>query len=93
MRKEVSDNITTRWNVLVVENESKGSLSAHNIMSSEMVPNDPIVQTVDIHEKPNSYRSAAGGSKPEPMSTRFANTLYGYFIGKRIAFPVVEYYV
>ncbi|GJS09829.1 zinc knuckle CX2CX4HX4C containing protein [Tanacetum coccineum] len=26
-------------------------------------------------------------------STRFANTLYGYFIGKRIAFPVVEYYV
>ncbi|GJV35274.1 zinc knuckle CX2CX4HX4C containing protein [Tanacetum coccineum] len=29
----------------------------------------------------------------ETISTRFANTLYGYFIGKRIAFPVVEYYV
>ncbi|GJS80586.1 zinc knuckle CX2CX4HX4C containing protein [Tanacetum coccineum] len=29
----------------------------------------------------------------ETVSTRFVNTLYGYFIGKRIAFPVVEYYV
>ncbi|GKD18059.1 zinc knuckle CX2CX4HX4C containing protein [Tanacetum coccineum] len=29
----------------------------------------------------------------EMVSTRFANTLYGYFIGKRMAFPVVEYYV
>ncbi|GKC50412.1 zinc knuckle CX2CX4HX4C containing protein [Tanacetum coccineum] len=29
----------------------------------------------------------------ETVSTRFANTLYGYFIGKRMAFPVVEYYV
>ncbi|GJS96242.1 zinc knuckle CX2CX4HX4C containing protein [Tanacetum coccineum] len=28
----------------------------------------------------------------EKVSTRFEHTLYGYFIGKRIAFPVVEYY-
>ncbi|GJY64411.1 zinc knuckle CX2CX4HX4C containing protein [Tanacetum coccineum] len=27
------------------------------------------------------------------VSSRFENTLYGYFIGKRIAFQVVEYYV
>ncbi|GJT11410.1 zinc knuckle CX2CX4HX4C containing protein, partial [Tanacetum coccineum] len=27
------------------------------------------------------------------VSTRFEHTLYGYFIGKRMAFPVVEYYV
>ncbi|GKD32426.1 zinc knuckle CX2CX4HX4C containing protein [Tanacetum coccineum] len=26
------------------------------------------------------------------VSTRYQNTLYGYFIGKRMAFPVVEYY-
>ncbi|GJV24696.1 zinc knuckle CX2CX4HX4C containing protein [Tanacetum coccineum] len=26
------------------------------------------------------------------VSTRFEHTLYGYFIGKRMAFPVVEYY-
>ena len=24
---------------------------------------------------------------------RFGNTLYGYFIGKRLAFPIVENYV
>nr|GEV67872.1 hypothetical protein [Tanacetum cinerariifolium] len=29
----------------------------------------------------------------ETVSTPFANTLYGYFIGKRIEFPVMEYYV
>ncbi|GJU94038.1 sugar transport protein 13 [Tanacetum coccineum] len=29
----------------------------------------------------------------EAVSTRFANTLYGYFIGKRLAFPLVENYV
>nr|GEX35399.1 hypothetical protein [Tanacetum cinerariifolium] len=28
----------------------------------------------------------------EKVSTRFKHTLYGYFIRKRIAFPVVEYY-
>ncbi|GJS91495.1 sodium/hydrogen exchanger 6 [Tanacetum coccineum] len=29
----------------------------------------------------------------EKVSLRFENTLYGYFIGKRMAFPVVEYFV
>ncbi|GKC46592.1 hypothetical protein Tco_1064314 [Tanacetum coccineum] len=29
----------------------------------------------------------------EEVSTLFANTLYGYFIGKRLAFPIVEDYV
>ncbi|GJR16921.1 hypothetical protein Tco_0965448 [Tanacetum coccineum] len=28
----------------------------------------------------------------EKVSSRFENTLYGYFVGKRMAFPVVEYY-
>ncbi|GKG25438.1 zinc knuckle CX2CX4HX4C containing protein, partial [Tanacetum coccineum] len=28
----------------------------------------------------------------EKVSTRFEHTLYGYFIGKRMAFSVVEYY-
>ena len=29
----------------------------------------------------------------DEVSSRFANTLYGYFIGKRLAFPIVENYV
>ncbi|GKA66791.1 zinc knuckle CX2CX4HX4C containing protein [Tanacetum coccineum] len=92
-----------------------------NIDESTM-PNDPIVQSVDINTKSTSYAGAAGASaKDQPkvnsnfrhlvadpvfygvnisiprkvvekVSTRFEHTLYGYFIGKRMAFPVVEYY-
>nr|GEY70675.1 zinc knuckle CX2CX4HX4C [Tanacetum cinerariifolium] len=29
----------------------------------------------------------------EEVSSRFANILYGYFIGKRLAFPLLENYV
>ncbi|GJZ79863.1 hypothetical protein Tco_0644700 [Tanacetum coccineum] len=97
------------------------------------VDESPIIQFVFIQDKPTSYITVAGGSRPKPsvaggskldpiiskvkfcslfsenlcegvnvsiprkvvetISTRFANTLYGYFIGKRIAFLDVEYYV
>ncbi|GJZ67868.1 zinc knuckle CX2CX4HX4C containing protein, partial [Tanacetum coccineum] len=86
------------------------------------IPNDPIVQSVDINTKLTSYSGVAGASgKDQPkvnsnfrtlvadpifhgvnisiprkvvkkVSTRFEHTLYGYFIGKRMAFLVVEYY-
>ncbi|GJV07455.1 zinc knuckle CX2CX4HX4C containing protein [Tanacetum coccineum] len=61
------------------------------------IPSDPIVQSVDIN-KSTSYAGVAGGSaKDQPnlvekVSTRFEHTIYGYFIGKRMAFSVVEYY-
>ena len=29
----------------------------------------------------------------DEVRSRFANTLYGYFIGKRLVFPIVENYV
>ncbi|GJV46924.1 zinc knuckle CX2CX4HX4C containing protein [Tanacetum coccineum] len=120
--KEVLDNISTRWNAIGAESKSKSTLSADDNMYSEVSPNVPIVQSVDIHEKPSSYVGAAGGPKIEPskpkanfcslcsknlcdgakfsiprkvvetVSTRLDNTLYGYFICKRIAFPVVDYY-
>ncbi|GJX26060.1 zinc knuckle CX2CX4HX4C containing protein [Tanacetum coccineum] len=92
-----------------------------NVDESTM-PNDPIVQSVDINTKSKSYTEAAGASaKDQPkvksnfrplvadlvfdgvnisiprkvvekVSTRFKHTLYGYFIGNRMAFLVVEYY-
>ncbi|GJT69751.1 sodium/hydrogen exchanger 6 [Tanacetum coccineum] len=49
----------------------------------------PITQSVDINSTPNSY---AGAAVLEKVSVRLEHTLYGYFIGKRLAFPVVEYY-
>ncbi|GJW37645.1 retrovirus-related pol polyprotein from transposon TNT 1-94 [Tanacetum coccineum] len=68
--KEVLDNISTRWNTLVAECKSKGTLNANDNMFSEVSPNDPIVQSVDIHEKPSSYVGAAGGSKPELIKSK-----------------------
>ncbi|GJS31620.1 zinc knuckle CX2CX4HX4C containing protein [Tanacetum coccineum] len=89
---------------------------------SRVSPSDPIVKSVDIHEKPSSSVGAARASAKnqpkvnlnfhplvadlvfdgvdisipckvvEKVSTRFEHTLYGYFIRKRMPFPVVEYY-
>ncbi|GJS34385.1 zinc knuckle CX2CX4HX4C containing protein [Tanacetum coccineum] len=46
------------------------------------------------HSKPLSFASMVLtlGAIDE-VSTRFENTLYGYFISKRLAFPIVENYV
>ncbi|GJU91234.1 sodium/hydrogen exchanger 6 [Tanacetum coccineum] len=54
-----------------------------------------IVQSVEINTIPKSYAGAAGAAIKDQtnVSLRFENTLYGYFSGKRMAFPVVEYYV
>ncbi|GKC37436.1 zinc knuckle CX2CX4HX4C containing protein [Tanacetum coccineum] len=53
------------------------------------IPSDLIVQSMDINTKLTSY---AGAAVVEKVTTRIEHTLYGYFIGKRMAFSVVEYY-
>ncbi|GKB85326.1 zinc knuckle CX2CX4HX4C containing protein [Tanacetum coccineum] len=98
------------------------TLGDQNDLTTETNSDTPIVQSIDINVKPNSYAGAAGGSNVnqpkdhanfcpmvaekvfdgvnisiphkviEKVSVQFENTLYGYFIGKRMAFPVVEYY-
>ncbi|GJX35671.1 retrovirus-related pol polyprotein from transposon TNT 1-94 [Tanacetum coccineum] len=60
-------------------------------LDESTIPSDPIVQSMDINTKSTSYAGAAGAIV-EKLNTRFENTLYGYFIGKRMAFSVVEYY-
>ncbi|GJV44868.1 zinc knuckle CX2CX4HX4C containing protein [Tanacetum coccineum] len=96
--KAAMDAIETVWKKLLADvtgNMAKGTSSI-----DDTVPcmDSPIVQYVFIQSKPNSYAGAAGSSASEPwkvvetISTRFENTQYGYFIGKRVAFLVVEYY-
>nr|GEV08342.1 hypothetical protein [Tanacetum cinerariifolium] len=70
MREEVLDIITTMWNALMADSKSKGAQSDDENMSSEASPNDLIVQSIDIHEKPSSYVGAVGGSKPEPNKSK-----------------------
>ncbi|GKA68274.1 zinc knuckle CX2CX4HX4C containing protein [Tanacetum coccineum] len=56
------------WDVLLKESQSmpQGAPTADDNLSSKVSPNDPIVQSVIINEKPTSYIGVAGGSKPEP---------------------------
>nr|GEV45952.1 hypothetical protein [Tanacetum cinerariifolium] len=105
-RKEVLDTIGDIWDALVEESVTrvnssdlvvfKSSKSVNptfdNNMPGKVAPRDPIVQSVFIHEQPSSYVGATGGPSKviETISTRLDNTLYGYFIGKRIAFSVVK---
>ncbi|GKC90157.1 hypothetical protein Tco_1150806, partial [Tanacetum coccineum] len=111
----------TNADVIPCKVSNVDDLTNLNIDESTM-PNEPIVQFVDINTKSTSYVGAASTSaKDQPkvnsnfrhlvvdpvfdgvnisiprkvvkkVSTRFEHTLYGYFIGKRMAFLVVEYY-
>nr|GEU83147.1 hypothetical protein [Tanacetum cinerariifolium] len=66
--------------------------SRPNVTKQVVEPNhdDPIIHDVNINTKSTLYAGAAGSN--HKVSTCFEHTLYGYFIGKRMQFPVVEYY-
>ncbi|GJX84220.1 zinc knuckle CX2CX4HX4C containing protein [Tanacetum coccineum] len=79
------------------------NLTNNNNVPTEHDDDAPITQSVDINSTPNSYARAAEKvfdgvniSIPrkllEKVSVRLEHTLYGCFIGKRLAFPVVKYY-
>ncbi|GJS29618.1 hypothetical protein Tco_0490238 [Tanacetum coccineum] len=65
---------------------------------ASILPNKPMKKAVKIKEL-RSEEMVAGATVTLPfevveeVSSRFANTLYGYFIGKRLAFKLVKNYV
>ncbi|GKB00478.1 protein LAZ1 [Tanacetum coccineum] len=63
------------------------NLTNNNNVPTEHDDDAPITQSVDINSTPNSY---AGAAVLEKVSVRLEHTLYGYFIGKRLAFPVFD---
>ncbi|GKB03718.1 homeodomain-like protein [Tanacetum coccineum] len=65
--------------------------NADDNMPGMVSPGDPILQSVDINTMSTSYDEAAGAIVKK-VSTCFEHILYGYFIGKRMAFLIVEYY-
>nr|GEV32544.1 retrovirus-related Pol polyprotein from transposon TNT 1-94 [Tanacetum cinerariifolium] len=83
-RKEVLDTIGDMWDALVDENVTRDNSSNlvvskslelvnqtfDNDMPSKVLPSDPIVQSVYIHERPSSYAGAAGGSKTKPSKAK-----------------------
>ncbi|GJT91012.1 zinc knuckle CX2CX4HX4C containing protein [Tanacetum coccineum] len=54
-------------------------------VNESTIPSDPIVQFMLLN-------ISIPRKVVEKVSTRFEHTLYGYFIGKRMVFLVVEYY-
>ncbi|GJV26677.1 retrovirus-related pol polyprotein from transposon TNT 1-94 [Tanacetum coccineum] len=61
-------------------------------LSSDHIPNTT-ESSAAKHDKPiEGVAVAIPLSAIEEVSARFSNTLYGYFIGKRLAFPLVENY-
>ncbi|GKB44154.1 zinc knuckle CX2CX4HX4C containing protein [Tanacetum coccineum] len=66
-----------------------------NILNSNKNPNNKIVKLQELHnhERVEGAAVAIPMEAVEEVCSRFSNTLYGYFIGKRLAFPLVENYV
>ncbi|GKD58979.1 hypothetical protein Tco_1296488, partial [Tanacetum coccineum] len=71
-RLEIMDIIFSKWDALLTEAESipKGAPIVDDNMSSKVLPNDPIVQSIYVHKKPNSYVGAAGGPKLKPSKAK-----------------------
>ncbi|GJS81519.1 hypothetical protein Tco_0748060 [Tanacetum coccineum] len=66
-----------------------------NILNRNSNPNKKIVKLQELRnpERVEGAAVAIPMEAVEEVSSRFSNTLYGYFIGKRLAFPLVENYV
>ncbi|GJR54178.1 hypothetical protein Tco_1404699 [Tanacetum coccineum] len=65
---------------------------------ASMLQSNPNKKTVKIQELRNPEKVEGAAvvlpmDAVDAMCSRFENTLYGYFIGKRLAFPLVENYV
>ncbi|GJR25236.1 hypothetical protein Tco_1101468 [Tanacetum coccineum] len=58
-------------------------------------PNKRVVKIIELRNEENVEGAAVAipFEAVEEVSSRFTNTLYGYFIGKRLAFRLVENYV
>ncbi|GJW77987.1 zinc knuckle CX2CX4HX4C containing protein [Tanacetum coccineum] len=93
-RSGITDIIWNRWDTLSVDINTKSTSYAGAAgesakdqpkVNSNFRPlvDDPVFDYVNIFIPRKVF---------EKVSKRFEHNLYGYFIGKRMAFPVVEYY-
>ncbi|GKD78268.1 hypothetical protein Tco_1340889, partial [Tanacetum coccineum] len=70
-REEITDIICNWWDSILTQTESmpKGApISSDSVKSDSL--DAPIVQSVIVHDKPNTYAGAAGGLKPEPNKSK-----------------------
>ncbi|GJX67682.1 zinc knuckle CX2CX4HX4C containing protein [Tanacetum coccineum] len=84
--------------VLAASRSDPNGMSSKAFSFASVVQNKVAKKVVKVKELQNSEK-IDGASVAIPIeavtevSSRFENTLYGYFIGNRLAFPLVENYV
>ncbi|GJY60082.1 sodium/hydrogen exchanger 6 [Tanacetum coccineum] len=86
------------WSMKGAEQNTSSGMNYVHVGSSQVTHGSPIVQATNIGGSQNSYANVAVMDMSIPRKNvdtiieRYENTLYGYFIGKQMAFLVVEYY-
>ncbi|GKD45942.1 zinc knuckle CX2CX4HX4C containing protein, partial [Tanacetum coccineum] len=76
----------------VVNNEISNTTNAHTSIIDEN-KNGSKQPIAEMFKKPSPSKAARLTTMTSEHVQHFKNTLYGYFIGKRLAFPLVENYV
>ena len=89
---DVNQNVASKDSI---PKKDHGSFVDHNSCG----PKDDSIQP-KVHEASSTNVCSSSGAKVvipmsvvEEMCTKFSNSLYGYFIGQRLSFPLVEDYV
>ncbi|GJU20842.1 zinc knuckle CX2CX4HX4C containing protein [Tanacetum coccineum] len=96
--KSLGDVATPIHEVLDDDGQAPKPKESHTSSFASVLLNSQPKQTVKISEMRNmesvdGARVTIPMSAVEEVSSRFKNTLYGFFIGKRLAFRLVENYV
>ncbi|GJY54079.1 zinc knuckle CX2CX4HX4C containing protein [Tanacetum coccineum] len=87
-----------------VDSVTKATSNTNSMKPTHAIPLTETVVTIDdsATRNPNPNvklwsgsdgSTKQGAAEGHPKSKKFTNTLYGYFIGERLAFPIVEAYV
>ncbi|GKE29162.1 hypothetical protein Tco_1444546, partial [Tanacetum coccineum] len=92
-----NNNSSPQNSVEVIDGAATVQRKTANYFSSvlQTKPHKRVMKIIELRN--NDVVDGANVAMPmeavEEVSSRFANTLYGYFIGKRLAFPLVDNYV
>ncbi|GJU63566.1 zinc knuckle CX2CX4HX4C containing protein [Tanacetum coccineum] len=85
----LNDTSNSGESVVHMKSDSTGKTSIEGYVQEKLVKIVPLTNDEVIEGAHVTLPLATA----KEVSNRFLNTLYGYFIGKRLAFPIVENYV
>ena len=84
---------STEANEHVVESKHTKPILYATALSDEPRKKKVSFRYLNTNEMVKNADLAIPMASVEQVNNQFANSLYGYFIGKRLAFPIVENYV